>query len=122
MRCAKKNYRIGFNDKITIKRHDLAAIDIFLLKNLIYGCSNALNKKCESPLSVKLKYMSLTLNLAFEHFPVGLGLFLTSTTYLFGYAATKYRILPPKSVPILISKCSNLIGRKEKAKLLSVSN
>ena len=122
MRCAKKNYRIGFNDAITIKRHDIAALDIFLLKNLLYGCSNALNEKYESPLSVKLKYMSLTLSLAFKHFPAGLGLFLTATTYLFGYAVTKYRIVPPKNIPVLISKCSQLISRKEKARLLSLTN
>ena len=104
IRCLKKGYRVGFDENIGIKRNDIDSIGIFLLKNFIYGCSNARDIKLNLSFAGKLKYIFITIKFVFKYFPVGVGLLLITFFYFSGYFLSKIKVLSPRSVSILVHK------------------
>jgi glycosyltransferase involved in cell wall biosynthesis len=113
IRCMEKGYNIGFEDNINVKRNDINSINIFLLKNFIYGCSNALDIKHRLPFLGKLKYIFITIKFIFKYFPRGIGLLLFTFSYSLGYALSKSRILKPKSLACLVRNYTKFTNKKE---------
>lgn len=112
IRCLNKNYPIGFSDAITIKRNDINSIAIVLLKNFIYGCSNAVDIKDDITLLGKLRYMAIQVKYIIKYFPVGAGLILIALPYFIGYALSKLGILNSKNLAIIVNKYSQFISKK----------
>lgn len=112
IRCMEKGYDIGFADTIEVKRNDIDSISIFLLKNFIYGCSNALDIKHKLPLSGKLKYMLITMKFIFKYFPLGPGLLLFTFSYLSGYILSKSKLLNPEKLSVLVYRYTDFINKK----------
>lgn len=112
IRCMEKGYNIGFADNISVKRNDINSISIFLLKNFIYGCSNAIDIKHKLPLSGKLKYICITIKFMVRYFPLGLGLLLFTFSYFAGYLLSKTKLLTPELLPNLVSKYTRFTNKK----------
>lgn len=111
IRCLEK-YNIGFDRKITVKRNDIDSIKIALLKNLIYGFSNARDIKHKTPLSGKLLSILFTGKFILKYFPTGLALLLFPLSYLSGYLIEKLIIMDNKNFLELIHSYTKLINKK----------
>lgn len=112
IRCMEKWYKIGFSDDIYVKRNDINSVGIFLLKNFIYGCSNARDIKHRLSISGKLKYVFITLKFIFRCFPLGVGLLLFTCSYFIGYLLSKSRLLRPESLPHLVYNYTRFINKR----------
>ena len=112
IRCLEKGYNVGFDENIAIKRNDINSIGIFLLKNFIYGCSNARDIKHKLSFSGNLKYISITMKFIFKYFPVGTGLLLFTFSYFTGYFLSKLKILNPQGVSNLIHKYTEFVNKR----------
>lgn len=111
IRCLQKGYNIGFADNIKIKRNDVDSIKIFLLKNFIYGCSNALDIKDNLSFPGKLKYIFITVKFIFKYFPLGAGLLLFTLSYFTGYFLGKSGLLKPRHLSRLVYKYTDFISK-----------
>jgi len=112
IRCMEKGYNIGFADNISVKRNDINSTSVFLLKNFIYGCSNAIDIKHKLPLSGKLKYVYLTIKFIARYFPLGVGLLLFTFSYFAGYLLSKTKLLTPELLSNLVSKYTRFTNKK----------
>ncbi|MFA5388693.1 MAG: glycosyltransferase [Candidatus Omnitrophota bacterium] len=111
IRCMIKGYNIGFQDNITIKRNDIDSISILMLKNFIYGCSNAMDIACKLSFTGKLKYVLITLKFIFRYFPTGAGLLLFTFSYFTGYILSKSGLLTPRIIAGFIHKYTLFINK-----------
>ncbi|MFA5156524.1 MAG: glycosyltransferase family 2 protein [Candidatus Omnitrophota bacterium] len=111
IRCMSAGYNVGFEEKIAVKRNDIDSIGIFVLKNFIYGCSNALDIKDRLLFSGKLKYMFITVKFMFKYFPVGMGLLLFTFSFFSGYVLSKTRILSPQDLSRLVQRYTRFISK-----------
>ena len=86
LRCFEKGYKIGFDEKIEVVRNDIDSLRIALLKNFIYGYSNALyiNRKFSPLKGIMWEFL-------FKWFPAGAGLLLFALFYYAGYCLGRLR-------------------------------
>ena len=112
IRCLEKGYNVGFDENIEIKRNDVDSVSIFLLKNFIYGCSNARDIKHKLSFLEKLRYVFITIKFVFKYFPIGIGLLLFTLSYFAGYILSKLRVLNPQRISNLVHKYTIFVSEK----------
>ncbi|MDD5255649.1 MAG: glycosyltransferase [Candidatus Omnitrophica bacterium] len=112
IRCLEKNYNVGFDDSIEIKRNDIDSIGIFFLKNFIYGCSNARDIRHRLSCAGKLRYMMITVRYIIKYFPAGLGLLLFASSYFTGYFLSRLKILDEDCVARIVRRYTLFTSRR----------
>lgn len=114
MRCLDKGYHIGLCEDIAVKRNDIPSVKALLLKNFIYGLSNALSNQRPRPNIVNLDYFLILIRLIPRSFPAGFGLLLIAVPYCLGAFLAKIGILNKKITSHVIAGYVKLTTAQER--------